>query len=198
MLNLGSALALPEGVSRTAALVAWVQSLFAPAPEPVLVGGAAVELYSGGAYTTGDLDFVGTVPAAVENALVRSGFRKQGRHWLQESAQIYLEFPSSSLHEGEKAIRRTSAGYSILVVTPEDLIAERLAAWRHWRSSVDGVNAWLVYMATRASLDRRRLRRQAKLRDAEGALRALQRLSRLATRRDVLPEEVERWALLGP
>jgi hypothetical protein len=196
--DLVSALALPEGVSRTAALVAWVQSLFAPGSEPVLVGGAAVELYTGGAYTTGDLDFVGTVPPAVENVLTRSGFRKQGRHWLQETVQLYLEFPSSSLHEGERAVRRASEGHSILVVSPEDLIAERLAAWCHWRSSVDGVNAWLVFKATRASLDLRRLRRQARLRDADGALRALHRLSRLASRRVVLTEEVERWALLGP
>ena len=51
--TLARALQLSEGPRRTAAVVAWIQSLYASSP-PVLVGGAAVELYTGGAYTTGD------------------------------------------------------------------------------------------------------------------------------------------------
>ena len=65
-LDFETILALPEGIERTAALAAWFQSLFSPGAEvPILVGGAAVEIYSGGAYTSGDLDFVGEVDAGL-------------------------------------------------------------------------------------------------------------------------------------
>ena len=42
---------LSPGPERTVQIVAWIQSI---QPGLVLVGGAAVEVYSGGAYTTGD------------------------------------------------------------------------------------------------------------------------------------------------
>lgn len=196
--DLAGILALPEGVPRTAALVAWVQGLFVAGSEPVLVGGAAVELYTGGAYTTGDLDLVGTVSPRAAKVLAASGFRRRGRHWVHEEGQVFLEFPSSSLHEGEKAVRYAAGRQSVLVVTAEDLIAERLAAWQHWRSVIDGVNAWLVFRAQSGPLDRRRLGRQARARDSEDALRALRRLSRRASRREVATGEVELWALQGP
>ena len=63
-------LCLPDGPQRTAATAAWVQGLFSEeSPTPVLVGGAAVEILTGGAYTTGDFDFVGSVPASVRRQL---------------------------------------------------------------------------------------------------------------------------------
>ncbi len=56
-------LALDESPSRTAALVSWIQSLYEDEDGvPILVGGAAVELYTSDAYTTGDLDHVGHIP----------------------------------------------------------------------------------------------------------------------------------------
>ena len=197
-MSLASILVMSDGVAKTAALVAWVQGLFVSGREPVLVGGAAVELYTGGAFTTGDLDLVGTVTADAAKALSEAGFRKHGRHWIYEDGQVFLEFPSSRLHEGERSIRQVVESYEVLMLAPEDLIAERLAAWQHWRSSIDGVNAWLVHNAMGATLDQRRLSRQAAARDSKGALTALRRLSRRASRREVTAEEVERWALQGP
>lgn len=82
-MKLNETLALPEGPERTTAIVAWIQSLFADDDQvPVLVGGAAVEILAGGAYTTGDLDFVGSVPAMVGAALKKNGFERAGRHWI--------------------------------------------------------------------------------------------------------------------
>ncbi|MEW6338818.1 MAG: hypothetical protein AB1625_15640 [Acidobacteriota bacterium] len=72
-MELDRVLALGEGPTKTAAPAAWVQGLFPHGAVPVLVGGAAVELYTGGAYVTGDLDFVGRVPAPVARALVAVG-----------------------------------------------------------------------------------------------------------------------------
>ena len=69
-MNLQNVLSLPEGPRRTAALAAWVQGLIADKGQvPVLVGGGAVEILAGGAYTTGDLDFVGSVTLPVRKEL---------------------------------------------------------------------------------------------------------------------------------
>jgi hypothetical protein len=191
-------LALADGPAKTAALVAWVQGLFPHGGEPVLVGGAAVELYTGGAYVTGDLDFVGHVSAQVARALVEAGFTRQGRHWVHERGQVFMEFPGESLGEGEKAVRLRVGKRTVWTISPEDALADRLGAWQHWGSMVDGVNAWLLYRARRRSLDRKRLRARAAAVGAEGALRALFALARRLGNRKAKEGEVERWAQQGP
>ncbi len=178
-MKLDEILAAPEGVEKTARLAAWVQGLFSRGLEPVLVGGAAVELYTAGAYTTGDLDMVGTVPAAVADALVREGFVRRGRHWIHEAGQVYLEFPGSALAEGESAVRVEVAGCEVVAIAPEDLLAERLGAWKHWRSAVDGVNAWLLLQALAGRLDEERLEGRCAALDAVDALSALRRFAAL-------------------
>ena len=58
---------MADGPAKTARLAAWVQGLYEGlGSAPILVGGAVVELITGGAYTTGDLDFAGTVPKEID------------------------------------------------------------------------------------------------------------------------------------
>ena len=45
-------------------------------PRPILVGGAAVEYYSGSAQMTGDIDITSPVQTEVEEELARCGFTK--------------------------------------------------------------------------------------------------------------------------
>lgn len=196
--NLDAILSLSDGPARTARLAAWVQGLFPAGSEPVLVGGAVVELLTGGAYVTGDLDFVGTVPASVARALAAAGFERHGRHWVHEDGQVYLEFPGSSLDPRETTVRLQLEGFDLLVISPEDLVAERLGAWKHWRSSVDGVNAWLLLRAMGPSLDLGRLRSRCEQVEAPAALDALLAFSRKLGEREPATEEVESWARRGP
>jgi DNA-binding XRE family transcriptional regulator len=115
------AVSLAEGPTRTAALAALLQSLDDTAQQkPVLVGGGAVELYSGGSYTTGDLDFVGSLPVEAERHLRKVGFRRQGRHWIHEEHRIFLEFPSDQLAAGERAGVIEVDGYSVVVIGLEE------------------------------------------------------------------------------
>ena len=191
-------LRLRDGPQRTGRLVAWVQGLFPPGQEPVLVGGAAVELYTRGAYVTGDLDFVGSVPSSVARALIAAGFVRLGRHWVHEAGEVFLEFPGSGLREGEVAVRLSVGGCGVLVISAEDALADRLAAWKHWESTVDGVNAWLLFRARRHALDRRRLRRRVAALGAGDAWAALVALARRVRARDATNEEIEQWAKRGP
>jgi len=173
-----SACRLPEGAARTAAIAAWVQSLYDSKP-PVLVGGAAVELYTRGAYTTGDFDFVGGVPDEVGKRLQEVGFRREGRHWVQAKEQLFVEFPGGAVQEHERTARIEVDGTSVLTLSPEDLIVDRLAAWQFWRSTTDGASAYLLLKAQEGNVDRRRL---AKLADRRQVERALSRLVDFAGR----------------
>ena len=198
-MKFSNVMSLPEGPRRTAAIAAWVQGLFSRENRaPVLVGGAAVEILTGGAYTTGDLDFVGFVPPSVRDILKENGFKRSGRDWIHEVAEIFLEFPGDALDPKERAIRHQAYGYNLLLVSLEDLLVDRLGAWAHWKSGVDGANAFLLYRICRSEIDEERLTGRAREAGFEPALDALRDFDRDWVESDPDPEALEAWANNGP
>lgn len=193
------AIALDEGPLRVAALATWIQSL-APTLEsrPVLVGGAAVELYSGGAYRTGDLDFVGSLGKDAARRLEEVGFQKQGRHWVHEEQRIFLEFPGTALEKGDDAALIQVGEHSVLVIGLEELIVNRLDAWQLWRSEVDGVNAFRLARSSGSGIDWSRLRELAELREVSQALDALERFVAPQESREPTADEIVEWAREAP
>lgn len=198
-MGIGEILVQPEGTERTAALVSWIQGLFEEKESsPVLVGGAAVELYTNGAYTTGDVDLVGSVTPAVARALKESGFERHGRHWIHERAQVFIEFPGSALDPDEEASWLDFEGHRVRIISVEDLLVDRLGSWEYWQSSVDGVNAFLLWRAQRERMDVERVEDRI---ERAGWQKALQSLLQFASRREQgepSGEEVEEWANTGP
>lgn len=180
------------GPERTAALAAWIQGLYDGEP-PILVGGAATELYTGGAYTTGDLDFVGHIPLAVEKRLRSAGFSKEGRHWVHPDG-VFVEFPGSQIEPYEQIRRLRTATVTVVSLSPEDVIVDRLAHWEFWGSTIDAINALTIWRLWREELDRGRLRRAAGNREVTGALRALEVFSERLGDREPDQEELEEWA----
>ena len=158
----------------------------------MLVGGAAVELYTGGGYTTGDLDFVGSVPGAVSRVLESEGFRRVGRHWVHEKGQVFIELPGDSLRDGERAAELRRAGVIVRAIGPEELLVDRLAAWQFWGSEQDGVNAFLIWRANR--LDEKRLRVLAAAREVSAALASLAAFRRSLRGKTPTPKRLEQWA----
>jgi hypothetical protein len=192
------ALSLPEGPQRTAAIAAWVQGLFSKEFQvPVLVGGAAVEIMTGGAYTTGDLDFVGLVPATVRRDLEACGFKRSGRHWIHHQAEIFLEFPGDALAPGERSVRREVFGFEVVLVSVEDLLVDRLGAWAYWKSGVDGANAFLLYRTCRNEIDENRLTSRAREVGFESALKALRAFDGEWSESEPDLETLEDWANKG-
>jgi len=164
--------------------------------KPILVGGAAVELYTGGAYTTGDLDFVGTVPPVVASALKKAGFERRGRHWIHEVGEIFVEFPSSGLDSGEDSVVLEVEDQRVIVIDPEALIADRLAAWQVWKSSEDAINAWLITRGRR--LDLKRVEALAEAKGVSAAARALAEVVGRWQDADPAKEELVGWAQTFP
>jgi hypothetical protein len=178
-----------------AAIAEWFQGLFSAGdPIPVLVGGAAVELYTRGGYATGDLDFVGDIPPAVARLLEAEGFRKEGRHWIHDEGRIYLEFPSSTLEPEAEVARVRFGRHEVLVVSPEDILVDRLASWQFWKSSSDAAGAYLVW---RSQADRMDVARIERLADKMGVAKAYRSLKEFASRwekREPSGEDLASWA----
>jgi hypothetical protein len=188
------ALGAAAGSRRTAALTAWFQGLFgAIAEAPILVGGAAVELFTEGGYVTGDLDFVGSVPPPVAAKLREVGFRRQGRHWVHEGEQIFLELPGERLEPDEPPIERAVGPWTVRIVSAEGLLVDRLAAVKFWRSETDAANALLLLRSDGIRWRPRVLRRLARELDVEDEVIRLRRFAKRLGGRRPTDEEVRRW-----
>jgi hypothetical protein len=192
---LDAALGLDPGPSRTAAIAGWFQSLYGKAASvPVLVGGAALELYTRGAYTTGDFDFVGDLPREVEDLLRAAGFERKGRHWVHEGGRVFIELPARSFDQATRADTVEFGKRTVVVIAPEDLLIDRLVAWRFRKVAVDGINAFLLWRDRGAEMDTTRLENLAVKADLRTVLESVQSFAARWEGTDLIMEEVERWA----
>ncbi|MDF1525032.1 MAG: hypothetical protein RRA15_01435 [bacterium] len=175
--KLKNILALPHDLDRTAALAWWMQSCYPDeAVRPILVGGAAMELYSEGAFITAELDFVGIVPPPVASDLKKAAFGRLGRQWLHDKESVSIVFHNDTLRKGERAVDQSFGDYPVLMVSPEDLLVDRLASWRHRESPTHGVQAYLLYYLKHGPMDLEHLRQRAAQEDVEPALDSVTRL----------------------
>lgn len=107
---------------------------------PILVGGAAVELYTAGAITTGDFDLSCGRQDVLEAAMQRLGFaRPTGaglatRGWVHAALGLGFEIVSDNLLDGmadRTMVRIVEIGSegSVAVIAPEDIIADRMGQY---------------------------------------------------------------------
>jgi hypothetical protein len=108
---------------------------------PVLVGGGAVAVQTQGAFMSGDLDLYAPSDAALEAALLHSGFVREDRHSRLAGGFYHPEFPeygveaiSGQLFDGRadktRLIRVLFQGEKGIVIPSfEDMIADRLGQY---------------------------------------------------------------------
>ena len=107
---------------------------------PVLVGGAAVEIYSLSAIATGDFDIATGAQQVFEEELRRHGFvRPSGpgvatRGWIHPDLGLGFEVVASTLLDGmadRDRVRLIAAddGRHIAVIALEDIIADRMGQY---------------------------------------------------------------------
>ena len=118
-----------------------------------LVGGQAVETYSAGVFVTGDIDVTTTNTAATEELLSKLGFAKEGMIWLNPRLGMAVQIVSSYPRRSLRARTFVVEGYSVKVVGVEDLIIDRLAAAKFWKSERDFEQARALFESFRDSID---------------------------------------------
>ncbi len=128
---------------------------------PVLVGGSAVQLYTGGNYMSVDMDiYLDDIMPAV-GILEKYGFVKTGRHYFSAEYDLLAEFVSG--HVPEKISEIEYMGKTVLISSSEEMIIDRLnaAKWRNipkdleWArvmiSTGDGTGLNMEYLRRRAA-----------------------------------------------
>lgn len=109
-------------------------------PRPVLVGGAAAELYSGSGIVTGDFDLVTVRQDAFERELRAHGFVKPSgpgtltRGWVHPELGFGFEVVADTLLDGHADRDRVQlfavdSGERLAVIALEDLIADRMGQY---------------------------------------------------------------------
>lgn len=104
---------------------------------PILVGGAAAELYSGSAITTGDFDVVTGLQDSFEEALRNQGFTGPAGPghsplgWIHADLRLGFEVVSDTLLDGLADRERVQLvefdpDGTIAVISLEDMIADRM------------------------------------------------------------------------
>jgi hypothetical protein len=109
-------------------------------PRPILVGGAAVEYFTGSALMTGDVDLASPVQPELEEELVRLGFTKpEGLGhtplgWVHPDLGLGFEVVASTPMDGTVDYRRILlvqglADTPFAMIPVEDLIADRMGQY---------------------------------------------------------------------
>jgi len=139
---------------------------------PVVVGGHAVEFYTLGSYTTGDIDIVSEGQREIEDLLISWGFQKIDRLWIDAKHDIEIDVVSSSLKNGDysRISEITVDDLKIYIIGIEDLIIDRLNAFVWWKSEEDGKWAKQLLKLHRKDIDEKYLSDRAKREGVEEIL----------------------------
>ena len=174
-LELQAASRLTESAERAVVIASIVaEALKTMRQDPILVGGAAVEFYTQGAYTTADIDMVAEGGADLVKVMAELGFEKVGKDFIDKKNRIYIEFPGRKLGPTEQ-INTIQIGKRFLkIISVEDLIVDRLCAYKFWRSAIDGINALLLLEME--EVDDNRLKQRTTEEFVVDALQAVQKI----------------------
>lgn len=110
-------------------------------PRPVLVGGAAVEYYSGSAIATGDFDLCSLAQDELHEEMRRHGFVKPSgpgkstRGWVHPDFRLGFEIVGDMPMDGSVdrdhilLVEDVAPGLSFAIISVEDLIADRMGQY---------------------------------------------------------------------
>jgi len=136
-------LAAPAGTQRRLAFLVWLEQRIrnVGGVSPFLVGGAAVEIYTQGGYSTGDIDLK-CPEQPFASILVDVGFSRRGRVWVHPDADLWVdrvgEAPEAPYEIASNAVELRLLGGRVRMISPEDLVLDRLRAAVHWKDE-DGL-----------------------------------------------------------
>ena len=132
---------------------------------PIIIGGCALSYYSREVYFTSDIDLAYADREALDVVLTGIGFEKRGRYWVSEGLKMAIEAPASTLVGEDSPIEIVEVGEGLQcrIIGIEDLIIDRMNAFKHWKSEMDGEMVELLIQKYRDELDWAYLERKAAL-----------------------------------
>jgi hypothetical protein len=87
---------------------------------------------------------------------------------VREAGQVFIELPGRDLKPHAEPVRLVIGATTVLAAAPEALLADRLAAWKFWRSEIDAANALLLVQSLAGEMNGRlaaRLARELEVED---------------------------------
>jgi predicted nucleotidyltransferase len=121
----------------------------------ILVGGAVVEYYTSGEYTTADVDMI--LPPLgkeeIETTMRELGFERfeDYRHWLHPHIPIPVEFPPGPLQVGHILIREVNEidieKTKLKILKVEDILLDRLIMAQEWKDLQAQIQAEMLMYA---------------------------------------------------
>ena len=145
--------------------------------KPIIVGGYAVEFYTLGSYSTGDIDIVVTEDFhEITNTLQNWGFHKIGRIWVNPHLDIEIDIVGETLAGDYSKISQIEVeGLKVYLIGIEDLIIDRLNAWVWWKSEEDKQWAKQLWKLHQEEIDKDYLKKRAKEEKIVEALEELEK-----------------------
>lgn len=147
-----------------------------PVDDFIVVGGSAIEFYTVGECTTGDIGVVSREKGKLRAVLRGWGFRREGRVWFHEELGVVVDLVRHP-YTGDVTrtqILRTPHG-SIRIAAIEDLLVKRLASAKHWGAEGDFGHARLLATLYRERIDWDYVERLASEYDVRDVLASLRR-----------------------
>lgn len=156
------------GLEKLILFMGWLTKKFKETalPPPVLVGGSAVEVYTFGYYTSGDIDLVSERKDKIREILLQTGlFKEIGRFFVSEELELFVEIPAETLAGSREKLRKIAIPEEDLefyIIGLEDLTVDRLCACLYWKSQNDCLQAKYLITKFRSEIDWQYLREKAK------------------------------------
>lgn len=116
-----------------------------PTDDIIIVGGSAIEFYTVGEYTSGDIDIVSNQSELLRGLLREWRFQREGRVWANEEIGIVVDFVRPPYTGDQTKTQEISTPYgAVRVAALEDLLVKRLASTKHWKRKGDFNHARLL------------------------------------------------------
>lgn len=146
--------------------------------DAVLVGGQAIEVYTGGQFETADIDIVVNNKLLAEKLLNALGFGKESGIWYNQELNIIVQIIDEPYSGDPDKIRKFKIKeFELSVAAPEDLIVNRLYQAKFWKSNPqrDVEQAAALLKIFSKLIDRDYLRKIAKKEDVKDYLDTIEK-----------------------
>ena len=141
--------------------------------DAILVGGQAIDLYTGGTFATSDIDLLVTNKTVTEKLLNKFGFGKEGGVWFNRDLNIVIQVITTPYSGDLSRLKKVRVkDFELRVAAPEDLIIGRLYSSKVLNSNpqLDLEQAVTLLNLFAESIDNAYLDEQAKKNDVEDIL----------------------------